>query len=128
MNIYKFIFWLLLFWVVATAALRIYWFRKEKYGYASWFFEWLVACFSGVGVYVVAFNQPLFKQTFWWLVLFVVLVSSIYRLKSQRFKHQMEQLSFKQSLFITILIVLFTLPIVVILFINASNYTGVWNT
>ncbi|WP_226665606.1 hypothetical protein [Microbulbifer aggregans] len=128
MNIYKVVFWLLLFWVLATIALRIYWFKKERYGYASWFFEWLLACFSCAGVYVVAFNQPFLKQTFWWFVLLVVVVSSVYRLQSQRFKQQVEQLSLKQFLFIKMLMALFTLPVAIILFINASNYTGVWGT
>jgi hypothetical protein len=89
MDILKVIFWLLLMWLLFTLASRIYWYKKEGYGYASWFFEWLLACFSCAGVYVVAYDTPLLDQRFWWFVFLLVLGSTIYRLRSQRFKAQM---------------------------------------
>jgi hypothetical protein len=119
---------LLLTWILLTLATRIYWYKKEGYGYTSWFFEWLLACFSCAGVYVVAYNTQLLNQIFWWFVLFLVLGSTIYRLRSQRFKAQMKQLNESQILLVKALMALFAVPLVVVLFINASNYTGVWST
>lgn len=126
MDILKVIFWLLLIWLLFTLASRIYWYKKEGYGYASWFFEWLLACFSCAGVYVVAYDTPLLDQRFWWFVLLLVLGSTIYRLRSQRFKAQMMQLNGVQVLLVKSLMALFTAPVVAILLVNASNLTGVW--
>ena len=126
MDILKLIFWLLLIWLLFTLATRIYWYKKEGYGYASWFFEWLLACFSCAGVYVVAYDTPLLEQRVWWFVLFLVLVSTIYRLRSQRFNAQVIQLNRAQVLLVKSLMALFTVPVVAILLVNASNLTGVW--
>jgi hypothetical protein len=128
MDILKVIFWLLLIWLLFTLATRIYWYKKEGYGYASWFFEWLLACFSCAGVYVVAYDTPLLDQRFWWFVLLLVLGSTIYRLRSQRFKAQMMQLNGVQVLLVKSLMALFTAPVVAILLVNASNLTGVWTS
>jgi hypothetical protein len=128
MDILKVIFWLLLIWLLFTLASRIYWYKKEGYGYASWFFEWLLACFSCAGVYVVAYDTPLLDQRFWWFVLLLVLGSTIYRLRSQRFKAQMMQLNGVQVLLVKSLMALFTVPVVAILLVNASNLTGVWTS
>jgi hypothetical protein len=128
MDILKVIFWLLLMWLLFTLASRIYWYKKEGYGYASWFFEWLLACFSCAGVYVVAYDTPLLDQRFWWFVLLLVLGSTIYRLRSQRFKAQMMQLNGVQVLLVKSLMALFTAPVVAILLVNASNLTGVWTS
>ncbi|MBP8227816.1 MAG: hypothetical protein KAX67_07230 [Pararheinheimera sp.] len=128
MDILKVIFWLLLIWLLFTLASRIYWYKKEGYGYASWFFEWLLACFSCAGVYVVAYDTPLLDQRFWWFVLLLVLGSTIYRLRSQRFKAQMMQLNGVQVLLVKSLMALFTAPVVAILLVNASNLTGVWTS
>ena len=127
MNILKVVFWALLIGLLFTLVTRIYCYKKDGYGYASWFFEWLLACFSCAGVYVVAYNTPLFNQIFWWLVLILVLFSTTYRLRSQRFKAQIRQLNGKQVFLVKSLMAVFTAPIVVILFVNASNFTGVWN-
>ena len=128
MDILKVIFWLLLIWLLFTLATRIYWYKKEGYGYASWFFEWLLACFSCAGVYVVAYDTPLLDQRVWWFVLFLVLVSTIYRLRSQRFNAQMIQLNRAQVLLVKSLMALFTVPVVAILLVNASDLTGVWTS
>ena len=128
MDILKVIFWLLLIWLLFTSASRIYWYKKEGYGYASWFFEWLLACFSCAGVYVVAYDTPLLDQRFWWFVLLLVLGSTIYRLRSQRFNAQMMQLNGVQVLLVKSLMALFTVPVVAILLVNASNLTGVWTS
>lgn len=128
MDILKVIFWLLLIWLLFTLASRIYWYKKEGYGYASWFFEWLLACFSCAGVYVVAYDTPLLDQRFWWFVLLLVLGSTIYRLRSQRFKAQMMQLNGVQVLLVKSLMALCTAPVVAILLVNASNLTGVWTS
>ncbi|MCL1075112.1 hypothetical protein [Shewanella dokdonensis] len=100
---------------------------KERYGYASWFFEWLLACLACLGVYVVAFKQPIFNQMFWWAVLFFVILSSFMRMRSYRFQNQLKQLTLRQALFVKAIMVIYTLPIIIMLLINVTNSTGVWD-
>jgi hypothetical protein len=126
--ILKIIFWLLLTWTMATLVIRVFFYFKERYWYTSWFFEWFLACVACVGVYVVAFHQPILSQQFWWLVLSSVVLSSIFRFRSHRFKEQTTLLTDRQALIVKILMAVYTIPIVIVLFINATNITGVWNT
>ena len=128
MDILKVLFWILLVWTSITLLVRVYWYKKEKYGYASWFFEWLLTCVSCAGVYVVAYNTPLLNQLFWWVAFFAVLTTTLYRVRSKRFREQMAQLNNSQILFVKLLMGLFTLPIAGILLLNATNFTDVWNT
>lgn len=128
MDLLKVIFWFFLGWVILTLVIRIYWYKKEKYGYASWFFEWLLACLSCTGIYIVAYDTPLLNQAFWSCILFIVTGTTVYRFKSRRLKDQLKQLNKLQVLFVKSLMILFTAPVVVILFVNANNLTGVWNS
>lgn len=105
---------------------RVYWYIKEGYGYVSWFFEWLLGVVSAVGIYVVAYEQQIFQRWFWGLVLIAVIISSGYRLQSQRLKAMVKPLTHKQRMFVFSLMAAFTIPVILILSINATNYTGVW--
>ncbi len=127
MNIFAAIFWLLAAWTIITLLLRIYWYKKERYGYASWWFEWLLACMSTVGVYVVAYDQPILNRGVWWLVLAAVVISTALRLNSRRFAEQVKQLTSRQVRLVKGLMLLYTVPIVIMLLLNASNVTGVWD-
>lgn len=113
--------------LVVLFCLRVYWYFTEGYGYLSWFAEWLLGVVCTIGIYIVIFDQPIFYQWFWWLVLFAVLASSLYRLKSKRLKEMMEPLTSGERVFIYSLMGLFTFPIVIILFWNAANLSGVWD-
>lgn len=125
--ILKILFWLLLTWTIITLIIRVFFYIKEQYWYTSWFFEWLLACLACVGVYVVAFHQQILSQQIWWLVLFLVVLSSIVRYRSQRFKEQTNLLTARQVLLVKFLMVFYTIPIVIVLFINAANISGVWD-
>jgi hypothetical protein len=127
MDVLIALFWGLTFWLVAMLAIRIYWYKKEKYGYLSWFFEWLLFAVSCLGVYSVAYQKPIFNPLFWWFTLLMVIGSSVYRIKSKRFAEQVSQLNKPQKLIVKLLMFLITLPVCIGLIANASNSTGLWS-
>ena len=126
MDVLIALFWGLTFWLIAMLAIRIYWYKKEKYGYLSWFCEWLLLAISCIGVYSVAYQIPIFTQLFWWLILVGVIGSSVYRIKSKRFIDQVSQLNWPQMFIVKLLMLLVTLPVCVGLIANAANFTGLW--
>ena len=124
--VFKIIFWFQLIVLFASLAMRVYWYLKDRYGYLSWFIEWIVMVISSIGIFSVAYDVPVFNQPFWWVTLIVVLASSFYRLQSKRFKEQMGQLKASQITFVKSLMFIVTLPILIGLYINAANLSGLW--
>ena len=120
------LFWLWSLWLVLILAYRVYLYFREGYGYWSWFVEWAIGVVSAVGIYVVAYSRPIASRWFWCCVLVVVVGSTIYRLQSKRLKIMMEPLTANQKGVVYVIMVVFTLPVLISLGLNVSNYTGLW--
>ena len=93
----------------------------------SWAIEWVLSALALIGVYAVAYDQKIFNQTLWLVVLLLCLASSVYRLFSSRLKLQLAMISTKQKVLVYILMLLFTLPLYWGLWLNAANQTGLWS-
>ena len=125
MEVFKYIFIVLVIYLIVTLSIRLYWYFKDGYFQLSWIAEWFIAAISCVGIFVVAYNVPILNQGFWWFVLFLILLSTVLRLRSETTSQQLHQLSKGQLLFVYSLMVLFTAPIAIGLFINAANLSNI---
>ena len=126
MEVFKYVFWILTTYLFFTLCLRVFWFVRSRYYQLSWFAEWFLALTYCVGIYGVAYNTQIINQGFWWFVLVLIIVSSILRLRSLVLQSQLKQLTNWQLIFVRCLMASFTLPLVIGVFFNAANLSGIW--
>jgi len=128
MEAFIYIFWILVFYLIVTLSIRLYWYFKDGYFQISWAAEWFLAAVSCVGIFAVAYNTAILNRGFWWFVLFLILLSTVLRLRNDITSQQLHQLSKSQLLFVYSLMLLFTVPIAIGVFINAANLSNIWGS
>ena len=126
MEAFKYIFWILVIYLIVMLSIRVYWYNRDRYFQISWIADWLLAAVSSVAIFSVAYNTPILNQDFWWFVFFLILLSTVLRLRNKTTNQQLHQLSKSQRLFVYSLMVLFAAPIMIGVFINAANLTDIW--